>query len=317
MDAVQVHASPVKDGRRVLGEKSANASLTPSRKRFFDLQKPCSTEASPKPLHEFHELRTVRSSFSSQSHAGQKRTIDEVEGNTRESEPRKALMTAASEVKDVATFENTARMDTAAARHNQIESSASAQFSLSKKKTEAHTKATGNSSRIPTDPDIRKRFVQQAAERAKRRIQTAMRRVGENSLDRALSEFQASRRPLFYTRPVTSKPPSPPSPKAPTRTRTRTLLPPLPLQPRSRTVRPSSSRTLRSPSPTIVSSTLDTSTLRDESQTETPRPSRINQSREVAAAGDQGDDDASAARNAGVDALVQLANATDYNRRPQ
>lgn len=163
----------------MLGEKSANASLTPSRKRFFDLQKPCSTEASPKPLHEFHELRTVRSSFSSQSHAGQKRTIDEVEGNTRESEPRKALMTAASEVKDVATFENTARMDTAAARvrvvhelslhllnksaqqHNQIESSASAQFSLSKKKTEAHTKATGNSSRIPTDPDIRKRFVQQ------------------------------------------------------------------------------------------------------------------------------------------------------------
>lgn len=117
MDAVQVHASPVKDGRRVLGEKSVNASLTPSRKRFFDLQKPCSTEASPKPLHEVHDSRTVTSSFSSQSHAGQKRTIDEVEGSTRESEPRKALMTAVSEVKDVvATYENTTRTDTPVSR---------------------------------------------------------------------------------------------------------------------------------------------------------------------------------------------------------
>lgn len=143
-----------------------------------------------------------------------------------------------------------------------------------------------------------------------------MRRVGENSLDRALSEYQASRRPLFYTRPVTSKPPSPPPSETPTPTRTRTLLPPLPLQP-SRPVRPSS-RTIRSPSPIIVSSTPDTSTIRGESQSDTPRPRQTSQSREVlTAARARGDDDASAARNAGVDALVQLANATDYNHRPQ
>jgi hypothetical protein len=94
MDTAFVETSPLKDGRRVLGEKTANASLTPAKNRVDDLHKPSNTTVPVKVSQEPLHLRRISPS---PSHAGQKRTIDQVEENTSASEPRKVFMTAQPE----------------------------------------------------------------------------------------------------------------------------------------------------------------------------------------------------------------------------
>lgn len=92
MQSTRPETSPIKAGRRVLGEKNTNASLTPYTKRHADKPKPSSTDAIPfKPLKE--------SSREEVSHrAGQKRTIDQVTDSEAEDvEPRKAVVTSGTE----------------------------------------------------------------------------------------------------------------------------------------------------------------------------------------------------------------------------
>lgn len=90
MDTAFVEMSPLKDGRRVLGEKTANASLTPAKNRVGvdDLHKPSNTTVPVKVSQEPLHLRRISPP---PSHAGQKRTIDQIEENTSASEPRKVF----------------------------------------------------------------------------------------------------------------------------------------------------------------------------------------------------------------------------------
>lgn len=105
-----------------------------------------------------------------------------------------------------------------------------------------------------------------------------MRRVEDRSLDRALSEFEANGRSLFgpissYGRgsPSTSRAIGSASQSSSAQTQSRTLLPPLPLQPGSRPVRSTGQTTISSPS-----ASLDTgSVARADEEMETPRPPHV------------------------------------------
>lgn len=94
MQSTRPETSPVKAGRRVLGEKNTNASLTPSAAAKRQ-HKPITTDAIPfNPLKKTAATTTTRTDRDV-SHAGQKRTIDQVCGSTSETEdvePRKAIV---------------------------------------------------------------------------------------------------------------------------------------------------------------------------------------------------------------------------------
>lgn len=96
-------------------------------------------------------------------------------------------------------------------------------------------------------------FIQRAA-LARSRLQSAMRRVGDKSLDRALSQFEANSRPFLRTWSFSSASGSHQqhqeqrSQNSSPAKQKRVLLPPLPLQPRSKPVRSSAQTTAASPS---------------------------------------------------------------------
>lgn len=77
--SIAMFSSPVKDGRRVLGEKTPNASLkTQNRKET----------ATTSPIKPTQDLKTSKISPVS-SHAGQKRTIDQLDDVPDQSTPSK------------------------------------------------------------------------------------------------------------------------------------------------------------------------------------------------------------------------------------
>lgn len=93
MQSTLPETSPIKAGRRVLGEKNANASLTPSAKRYVHKQKLTTSDAIP--FNPLKETRKDRGVSTEPPHAGQKRTIDQVTDSEAEDvEPRKALVTS-------------------------------------------------------------------------------------------------------------------------------------------------------------------------------------------------------------------------------
>lgn len=76
MQSTKFQSSPVKDGRRVLGEKTANACLSPSRNRNVD----AFLTGSPVKRNLF-EAPSPKKLLLPPCRAGQKRTIGQVEGN--------------------------------------------------------------------------------------------------------------------------------------------------------------------------------------------------------------------------------------------
>ncbi|GAM39267.1 hypothetical protein TCE0_034r10672 [Talaromyces pinophilus] len=251
MQAAISETSPQKAGRRVLGEKTANASLTPATKRIADANsQKFQTTAIPfnDTINKPSPTKT-RDILSDARHAGQKRSIDQVVENIKEaeSEPRKVLMT--SQTEGEGEFEIFS--DDNGTQSRQIKA---LEVPTSQETEEGGSKEEP-SSRVPTEPAARKLFIQQRAALARSRLQSAMRRAGDKSLDRALSQFEANSRPFLRTlsssssasashqqqQEQRSQKPSPTKQK-------RVLLPPLPLQSRSRPVRSSAQTTAASPS---------------------------------------------------------------------
>ncbi|OJD12023.1 hypothetical protein AJ78_07326 [Emergomyces pasteurianus Ep9510] len=214
-------SSPIKSERRVLVEKSTNASLTPSRSQS-----------------------TTKSSISSISPpvlAGQKRSIDQVdsaqnrssstkssfsqirreeefyiyeENNTQSSTdvdikqimPSSFLQTSRSFDQEIVPNPTTSQQsDTMSSLLNlsfESESNKSSPNSSLKRPTQAipttTTTAPTPASTVPTDPVERKAFIQQKASLLRTRVQSAMKSIKtpQNQIDRRLSalEMQASSR---------------------------------------------------------------------------------------------------------------------------
>ena len=78
MQAVEVQSTPVKDGRRVLGEKSANACQSPANQNVDNILK-----AGSATKRDLFKGSFLKRPSSPPFYAGQKRTIDKVEGNER------------------------------------------------------------------------------------------------------------------------------------------------------------------------------------------------------------------------------------------
>ncbi|PYI34143.1 hypothetical protein BP00DRAFT_365583 [Aspergillus indologenus CBS 114.80] len=220
------HTSPVKDGRRILGEKTANACLSPARPRHA-----ASLSPAKRPFLEAPSFTSPsKKLLPSPRFAGQKRTIDQVEGpREHESSTReRAPATAAAAAAPIHAQEELPPKSAAIAADEQIPSDATQQPSIPDRETQQQqqqqqpqqqqnevaphqqqeqqqqpSKPTHPSTQHPTppstravltDPATRKRFIQEKATLLRTRLQTAMRHVRDPQLDRRLSALEAHRR---------------------------------------------------------------------------------------------------------------------------
>ncbi|KAH8692701.1 hypothetical protein BGW36DRAFT_362251 [Talaromyces proteolyticus] len=291
MQSSHSETSSLKAGRRVLGEKTTNASLTPSTRRKLELQK---STIDAIPFTKFSELREDCTTSSEPHHAGQKRTIDNVIEDVENDQPRKVpMMTYQSETgKDFQIFDESARSVSPQRENvpttdittkqvsNGLQSPQKEDIPLQALSEESSNgKLAESASSVPTEPAARRIFIQEPrltsfkkAALVKKRLQSAMHRVGKNPLDRALSQFEASSRRPFLTTITSSSNSS--SFRTGTTSQTspkqkRVLLPPLPIQPRSRPVRSSARGSI--PSPTSDPGDNTSQGEREEDEEETPK----------------------------------------------
>ncbi|KAJ5773986.1 hypothetical protein N7457_008882 [Penicillium paradoxum] len=187
MNSTSVQFSPVKDGRRILGEKDSNACLSPAThaKSFLGTPvKRASIAISPKKL------------LPSPIFAGQKRTrdqVDETEENlghvqARESSLQPAVQCTVNDDMQSQLTQTPTPQNSQPERDqtpDQMETDQS--FNMSKN-SEQETCI------IPLDSDARKMFIQQKASLLRSRLQSAMRNVTDHQFDRRVSELEAHSR---------------------------------------------------------------------------------------------------------------------------
>ncbi|OOF99783.1 hypothetical protein ASPCADRAFT_126681 [Aspergillus carbonarius ITEM 5010] len=205
------HPSPVKDGRRILGEKPANACLSPAHPRHASvspLKRPLlETPSSPKKL--------LRSPL----FAGQKRSIDQVDASeppssTQPSTQAPSRPDPSQNVQDDnfpqqdsqpiqrqshATESETPLLDSDKQHHHHHHHH-EPQATQQPQQEDTHlvsppaTAITTTTHPIPNDPAIRKRFIKEKATLLRIRLQTAMRHIHDPQLDRRLSDLEAHSR---------------------------------------------------------------------------------------------------------------------------
>ncbi|KAJ5818515.1 hypothetical protein N7474_004106 [Penicillium riverlandense] len=225
MQSTQFPFSPVKDGRRILGEKNTNACLSPANrpKDSFSATgtptKRVSTVASPKKL------------LPSPIFAGAKRTRDQVdetdvnsghvkrhspelsptpEENSTQSILRNGLEDQSALIPDA--------MDTGAStpQHTQLEHDEPDHLHAENVSATADNSQQPTTRAIPNDPETRKMFIQEVsqvyiatqkqttytntfsptkkAQLLRSRLQSAMRNVADHQFDRRVSELEAHSR---------------------------------------------------------------------------------------------------------------------------
>ncbi|KAJ6018843.1 hypothetical protein N7522_000910 [Penicillium canescens] len=186
-----VQYSPVKDGRRILGEKDSNACLPPApqAKQSFPVTgtpvKRMSTILSPKKL------------LPSPIFAGQKRTrdqVDETEENIGHMQARECsplhVQPAAQEDMQSQLQQTPDAMDIQTPQNSQPERDQThSQMETDHAPAMLHTPEEETRS-VPEDPDARKMFIQQKANILRTRLQSAMRNVTDHQFDRRVSELE-------------------------------------------------------------------------------------------------------------------------------
>ncbi|RAK76250.1 uncharacterized protein BO72DRAFT_431257 [Aspergillus fijiensis CBS 313.89] len=226
---VSAHTSPVKDGRRILGEKTVNACLSPARHRHAASLSPVK-----RPFLETPSLTSPsKKLLPSPLFAGQKRSIDQVEGHrehessARERAPVQAPAPApaAAAAPIHAQVESTTKSPAIAAdehilsdatqqpiipdletqqqqqKQNEVEPQQQQQQQQQQQlppppqpsELPAQTQPTSTRA-VLSDPATRKRFIQEKATLLRTRLQTAMRHVRDPQFDRRLSELEAHSR---------------------------------------------------------------------------------------------------------------------------
>ncbi|OOQ81554.1 hypothetical protein PEBR_42612 [Penicillium brasilianum] len=196
MQSVSVQFSPVKDGRRILGEKDSNACLSPARHGKQSLsvtstpvKRTLFTTVSPKKL------------LPSPIFAGQKRTIDQVD----EVDVNDASLQAPRELRvesPPCTVEHESQQLSPESAAMKISIPAPSSQPTRDQPQEMDTTRSRSASRasdsdtasIPDDPDARKAFIQEKAALLRNRLQTAMRNVPNHQIDRRVSELEAHSR---------------------------------------------------------------------------------------------------------------------------
>ncbi|CAI7655834.1 unnamed protein product [Penicillium manginii] len=195
--------SPIKDGRRILGEKDANACLSPAHQSKQSLsvvgtptKRTLFTNISPKKL------------LPSPIFAGQKRSrdqVDEVEINNTGhgqdplgSQEPSSQSTIKQSIHEPAQVPNATDVDacvstlastTQPERDETVEDQMDTELSpTAPRSLEKHTRS------VSVDSDARKMFIQEKAKLLRNTLQTAMRNVPRHQFDRRVSELEAHSR---------------------------------------------------------------------------------------------------------------------------
>ncbi|KAL3461306.1 hypothetical protein BJX64DRAFT_163716 [Aspergillus heterothallicus] len=190
MSQTLMHTSPLKDNRRILGEKSANACLSPTRSPF----KRAIVDSSPQ-----------KKLLPSPLFTAQKRTIGQIDGEdsargllrVQRVEARVPAGVAPAQYggpgrvdaeRDIRPISNVMKLDEPT-KQPQRQIDARPDAKNAPKKPESASTQT-----VPSDPDTRKQFIQEKATLLRDRLQNAMRHVRDPQFDRRISELEAHSR---------------------------------------------------------------------------------------------------------------------------
>ncbi|CAI7652121.1 uncharacterized protein N7487_004944 [Penicillium crustosum] len=212
-----VQFSPIKDGRRILGEKDSNACLSPATHA-----KP-SFPAIGTPVKRISIATSPKKLLPSPIFAGQKRTRDQLEEmeenlgyvQTRESSPQLGVQSTVNDDMQSQLIQTPTPQNSQPER-DQTQDQMDTDQSFNVPSTpEQETRS------VISDPDARKLFIQQKANLLRSRLQSAMRNVTDYQFDRRVSELEAHSRkcprlslsvlstpPLSSRKHFTSFPPS-------------------------------------------------------------------------------------------------------------
>ncbi|KAJ5616163.1 hypothetical protein N7537_001277 [Penicillium hordei] len=187
-----VQFSPIKDGRRILGEKDSNACLSPTTH-----VKP-SFPAIGTPVKRMSIATSPKKLLPSPIFAGQKRTRDQLEemeenlghGQTRESSPQPGIQSTVNVNDDIQNQLNqTPTPQNSQPERDQIQDQMNTDQSFNVPSTpEQETRS------VTSESDARKMFIQQKASLLRSRLQSAMRNVTDHQFDRRVSELEAHSR---------------------------------------------------------------------------------------------------------------------------
>ncbi|KAL4820895.1 hypothetical protein BDW67DRAFT_151491 [Aspergillus spinulosporus] len=175
-----LHQSPVKEGRRILSEKNANACLSPARspakQTLLNAPSPSPKKLLPSPLF-------------APSFVAQKRSIAQVDAEDAGSQ----LPESGNEERvDISHGSDAMNIDVSEQTRQQ----------------EGEQGDTATSRTVPSDPETRKQFIQEKASLLRSRLQNAMRRVRDPQFDRRLSELEEHSRKCPRLSVPATKPPS-------------------------------------------------------------------------------------------------------------
>ncbi|KAL4810522.1 hypothetical protein BDV18DRAFT_156882 [Aspergillus unguis] len=179
MSQAHSHLSPVKGERRILGEKTPNACLSPARS---PTKQPLLSTSSPKKL------------LPSPLFPAQKRSIGQVHAEDAELSlagqgQRAKVQAAAHDAAAVrSTVDHDSRPVSTSTPSDAMHLDAPEQTTAPPKTDTTHDQPSSRS--IPSDPETRKQFIQEKASLLRNRLQNAMRHVRDPQFDRRVSELE-------------------------------------------------------------------------------------------------------------------------------
>ncbi|RDW86340.1 uncharacterized protein DSM5745_02982 [Aspergillus mulundensis] len=177
-----IHQSPLKEGRRILSEKNANACLSPARsptkQALLHAPSPSPKKLLPSPLF-------------APSFIAQKRSIGQVHEEDASSLPVPGHGQRVDHGPDAMNID--VPEQTTQPAKSTSEEQVDPAITLPRA--------------VPSDPETRKQFIQEKAILLRSRLQNAMRRVRDHQIDRRVSELEEhSRKYPRLSASVTSKP---------------------------------------------------------------------------------------------------------------
>ncbi|KAL4743428.1 hypothetical protein BDV11DRAFT_166253 [Aspergillus similis] len=177
-----LHQSPVKEGRRILSEKNANACLSPARspakQTLLHAPSPSPKKLLPSPLF-------------APSFVAQKRSISQVGAEDAGSQPP---VSGSEQRVDIGHGSDAMNIDIPAPAQT--------------RQQKGEQEDTTTSRTVPSDPETRKQFIQEKATLLRSRLQNAMRRVRDPQFDRRLSELEEHSRKCPRLSAPATKPPA-------------------------------------------------------------------------------------------------------------
>ncbi|KAJ5155848.1 hypothetical protein N7492_008651 [Penicillium capsulatum] len=192
MQATSIQFSPAKDGRRILGEKDANACLSPARHSKHAL-----AAATTPVKRAIYSTVSPKKLLPSPVFAGQKRTreqVDETDVNSGHvQEPRGHRPQSSQSPIQVDDKPQNSEVDAVDIHHPtppRSDDPIPPQMDIEN----ASQGPRQDPESVPDDLDARKVFIQQKATLLRNRLQTAMRNVTDHQIDRRVSELEVHSR---------------------------------------------------------------------------------------------------------------------------